>query len=319
LALLLIPRRIASAAASYSSKNISTTTSIARTGPSLCGLPRAHLDCGRYCCPAVCVLRASLATCHISRRILTHHSQRFVLPRLADSYAKRQALVAHQRGLIEHLAESSKALKDAQQTHFSGLPRRNPYDEDTKFASSTTLTSLKDAASGNITSAPNLSIARCTILEYTEKHRHGPTSQEWLEHLSGAQPDLLGDEERRLALIDVLTHAPCFHQDVQEGQEPRWIYTPPTPPDAPAIVTQLNELKTELLPPSTPEGTEIGKGRYKGMLQALVDLTGYLTAQTYSFGTYGRPAYGAGDARLSPAAEEVRREIRALKGLALNR
>ena len=62
------------------------------------------------------------------------------------------------------------------------------------------------------------------------------------------------------------------------------------------------------------------------LLESLADLTGYITTQTYSFAasSFGIPsAFGTGASStttlLPPQHEEIRKEIRALKGLVLNR
>jgi hypothetical protein len=61
-------------------------------------------------------------------------------------------------------------------------------------------------------------------------------------------------------------------------------------------------------------------GRFQHTLQAFADFTGELTAQVYALPSYAvnRPMFG-GETKLPPEADEVRREIRALKGLVLNR
>ena len=68
--------------------------------------------------------------------------------------------------------------------------------------------------------------------------------------------------------------------------------------------------------PATPPSTQ---PKYQHTFQALSDLTGYITTQTYALPTgFRAPGIGFG-APLTPEEEEVRRDIRALKGLVLNR
>jgi hypothetical protein len=60
------------------------------------------------------------------------------------------------------------------------------------------------------------------------------------------------------------------------------------------------------------------------MLQTLTDLTGYLTTQTYILPTgglsgYGGAGYTTGSTLATHQQEEIRKEIRALKGLVLSR
>ena len=56
-------------------------------------------------------------------------------------------------------------------------------------------------------------------------------------------------------------------------------------------------------------------------MQALSDLTGYISSQVYLpyRGFSGVGGFSGSSSLLSPAEEELRREIRALKGLVLNR
>lgn len=62
-----------------------------------------------------------------------------------------------------------------------------------------------------------------------------------------------------------------------------------------------------------------GQSPAQRALQAMSDLTGYISTQVYV--PYRPPVNGAYQYghQLGPAEEEFRREIRALKGLALNR
>jgi len=60
------------------------------------------------------------------------------------------------------------------------------------------------------------------------------------------------------------------------------------------------------------------------MLQTLTDLTGYLTTQTYilpsgGFSGYGVTGYTTTSTLATPQQEELRKEIRAMKGLVLSR
>jgi hypothetical protein len=53
-------------------------------------------------------------------------------------------------------------------------------------------------------------------------------------------------------------------------------------------------------------------------LQTLADFTGYIATQTYSFGVHMR-GIGGSPVTNNTEVDEIRREIRALKGLVLNR
>jgi len=66
------------------------------------------------------------------------------------------------------------------------------------------------------------------------------------------------------------------------------------------------------------------KPKYQHMLQTLTDLTGYLTTQIYTLPSggisgYGVTGYTTTSTLASPQQEELRKEIRAMKGLVLSR
>jgi hypothetical protein len=59
---------------------------------------------------------------------------------------------------------------------------------------------------------------------------------------------------------------------------------------------------------------------FQRTLEATVDLTGYLTTETYAISNRTMHLPGIPyQTEMSPQEEEVRKEIRALKGLVLNR
>lgn len=100
-----------------------------------------------------------------------------------------------------------------------------------------------------------------------------------------------------------------------EDQKPtRWTYEPPKPQDPPPLLGSLVKLSSAF--PKTPR-----QSPYQHTLQTLADFTGYITTQIYlpyrtQTSSMGFPGAGS---TLSPPEEEFRREIRALKGLVLNR
>ena len=58
---------------------------------------------------------------------------------------------------------------------------------------------------------------------------------------------------------------------------------------------------------------------FQRTLQTLGDFTGYLSSQVYAPFRPNGPQYGLGSSGLGPVEEDMRKEIRALKGLVLNR
>ena len=114
---------------------------------------------------------------------------------------------------------------------------------------------------------------------------------------------------------------------------PTWAYAPPDSASPTQYLASLNSF-SKSLPPNTElfSMKETGTGgtkqnwkpKYQHMLQTLTDLTGYLTTQTYvlpssGFSGYGVTGYTTTSTLAIPQQEELRKEIRALKGLVLNR
>jgi hypothetical protein len=83
------------------------------------------------------------------------------------------------------------------------------------------------------------------------------------------------------------------------------------------------------LPPSTPSSDSpqtISSKSYQGTLQSLRDLTAFITTRTYSLlsnGTLSTRLRGVGPGMVGAAQdskeEDIKKEIRALKSLVLNR
>ena len=87
-----------------------------------------------------------------------------------------------------------------------------------------------------------------------------------------------------------------------------WKYKSPAPLPTPPLLDALSTLR-DALPEPAPQPSP-----YQKTLQTLSDFTGYIASQTYTVPF----KYGI-TTSLTPEEEELRREIRALKGLVLNR
>ncbi|KAI6105907.1 hypothetical protein F5141DRAFT_1196802 [Pisolithus sp. B1] len=164
-----------------------------------------------------------------------------------------------------------------------------------------------------------------------------------MEHEGGAR--------RQTRLWKFLTTCPLLHrhrhhraraqakkEDVSAPTHPShllWKYTPATPP-APPILASLSKLRSALpRKPQSRSGTStvlpmpasqlsLLPSPYQRTLQVLSDFTGYITTQTYSLGMLSSTApssiiRGTVAAGGSVQEDEIRRDIRALKGLVLNR
>jgi len=119
-------------------------------------------------------------------------------------------------------------------------------------------------------------------------------------------------------LWETLNTCPLFSRKEDEtgkNEMIRWTYNPPNPPEPTQLQKSLDDLSASL-PKSRPQGP-----KYQHAMQALSDLTGYISSQVYLpyRGFSGVGGFSGSSSLLSPAEEELRREIRALKGLVLNR
>ena len=136
---------------------------------------------------------------------------------------------------------------------------------------------------------------------------------DWLP-LTLEEADLMQEK-----LWDTLTAAPVFKQSprssspVHDGEDVggvgRWQCVPTTPPADPPLLKSMAALRSSL-----PDDTGDRKSPFQYTFQSLSDFTGYISAQVYL------PYRPAGFPNATNTVEdEVRREIKALKGLVLNR
>ncbi|KAI6130323.1 hypothetical protein EDD16DRAFT_1515507 [Pisolithus croceorrhizus] len=160
-----------------------------------------------------------------------------------------------------------------------------------------------------------------------------------------------GGAQRQTRLWKFLTTCPLFTSSPPSSSESSseergvsvpshpsrllWKYTPATAP-APPVLASLSKLRSVLprkpqsrsgtssvLPMPAPQLSHV-PSPYQRTLQVLSDFTGYITTQTYSLGMLSSTApssiiRGTVAAGGSVQEDEIRREIRALKGLVLNR
>lgn len=101
-----------------------------------------------------------------------------------------------------------------------------------------------------------------------------------------------------------------------------WTYVPPPISPPPPMIVALDTLQAVLprhasVPPISKTET-VPLRPAQRTLQALADFTGYIATQTYSLGVHMR-GIGGSPVTNNTEVDEIRREIRALKGLVLNR
>ncbi|KII94972.1 hypothetical protein PLICRDRAFT_96791 [Plicaturopsis crispa FD-325 SS-3] len=237
--------------------------------------------------------------------------QRFLLPRITRSNQARISLKLHQKRLLESLTTSATSLKSAQADAFAALPRPNPRAEDPAYSDCKTLEEVV-ALRQKHEDVPidAIAVLRCAL------HGHdGINTEELFETLNSKLPDVT--PELQATLWETLSTHPCFTHT--QSQSPAadtliWRYAPPSPPEPTPLLQSLSSLRSSV---SSPRPTNTAA---QHTLSALSSLTGYITTQAYSLPLSTFPHSALSSSRnLGPQEEEVRREIRALKGLVLNR
>jgi hypothetical protein len=239
---------------------------------------------------------------------------------------------------MEKLNTSLHSLREKQRDAFTLLPTPEQSLEVVPFETCKTVDELLSASAAN-GSIPDVSLLRCALHDLTaDQEAPGATADQVFAHLESKLPSLSSEKgvekivrmisctlrhfvflsPNQKSLWETLNTSPAFRlSEAQESNGPKWTYSPPAPnpqpPSAP-LIASLQALKSAI-PPPTHERP------FQHALQSLIDLTGYLTTQTYSFGGYRSSSlgFGSSSATLNPQEEDIRREIRALKGLVLNR
>ena len=116
-------------------------------------------------------------------------------------------------------------------------------------------------------------------------------------------------------LWETLSTSPFFEKTETDEAE-IWSFKPPTEQPPPPLMSSLSKLR-DTLPGPRPQINGL-----QGLSETLSELTEYAASQVYRVPAYmSNYRYTASGltSTLSPDEEEIRREIRSLKGLVLNR
>ncbi|KAJ7930054.1 hypothetical protein B0H13DRAFT_2310088 [Mycena leptocephala] len=233
---------------------------------------------------------------------------------------------SHQLSLIQKLNVSLAALKKAQSEAAAVLPKPEPHKEPSAFAACTSIDAVLEQAKKQnieISAVSEISLLRCTISDFRKgSESRNPRTEEVFQVLEGKIPWLVSQEgapfEQRL--WEILSTCPLFVPNTSplpdsapsaDGQDIYWGYAPSVPPPPTALVQSLSALSASIPKPSAEKHSP-----FQHALQSMTDFTGYISSQMYA--PYLGARFGPG-ASMSPAEEDVRKEIRALKGLVLNR
>ncbi|KAL5508475.1 hypothetical protein ACEPAH_6094 [Sanghuangporus vaninii] len=251
--------------------------------------------------------------------VLIYIYYRFLLPRITHSALARRSLKQHQVSLLKRLNTSLAELKASQAETHAVLPAPSVSYEPKEFAELHNLEKFGIERDAPI-EVPEFTLLRCTIEGLLAEDKKA-TKEELFALLEERFSWLKTDEGLTYenSLWETLTTNPCFSES-DENNRLVWTYTAPTPPDPTPLLTSLTSLKSSF-PPARTEPSAIQR-----TLDTLADFTGYITTQTYQLAAgsmrlhagHGYPTFGA-PSQLTPQQEEVKKEIRALKGLVLNR
>ncbi|KAA1466602.1 hypothetical protein DENSPDRAFT_831461 [Dentipellis sp. KUC8613] len=238
---------------------------------------------------------------------------RFILPRLVKTASARHSIRSHQSDLLSKLTTSLQGLKETQAETFSVLPAPSPMREAVEYAKCQTLDDIL-STSKESHDVPALSVLRCALADSAAQDQQ-PTTEELFNVLYAKFPWIESDTDYQDNLWATLTtHTVFSKNEDEESGLVRWSFVPPPEPETPPLISSLRSLKG-----SFPTELDDSNTRFQHTLQTLIDFTGYLTTQTYQLSSSAFRASGFGSTALGPEEENIRREIRALKGLVLNR
>ncbi|KAF7355535.1 hypothetical protein MSAN_01470600 [Mycena sanguinolenta] len=253
---------------------------------------------------------------------------RVLLPRVISTFMARGLLKSHQLSLIQKLNASLAALKQSQNEMAAVLPKPEPHKEPNALAACLSIDALLEQAKKlniEVSGVSEISLLRCAISDFRKgSESRNPTTEEVFQVLEGKIPWLVSEEgapfEQRL--WDTLSTCPLFASSTSPSPDSPpaptdrpeilyWGYNPPVPPTPTALAESLSALSA-----SMPKSSRDKHSAIQHALQSITDFTGYISSQMYAPYTPVGSRFGA---TLNPAEEEVRKEIRALKGLVLNR
>ncbi|KAF8529112.1 hypothetical protein BU17DRAFT_80297 [Hysterangium stoloniferum] len=242
--------------------------------------------------------------------ILIYH--RYLLPRVTRSLTARHNLKLHQIGLLSRFKIRLEAFKNTQQDTFDALPPPQPdvFPPDIK-----SLEGISVDADG-IPSQPLGTLLRAAFLgEPGQKYTVDELHTRLLRLFPALGDDNEGEFKR--AISRQLSRSGLFFK-IPEGELEHWTLNVDTNSKSIPVVSSTSIL--EALRSAIARGVEVGE-TYQHTFKSLTDFTAFLSKETFDL--YGnslgfRHAF-SGARNLSPAQEDVRREIRALKGLVLNR
>ncbi|KAJ7167461.1 hypothetical protein C8R46DRAFT_250404 [Mycena filopes] len=252
---------------------------------------------------------------------------RILLPRVTATFIARASLKSHHLSLIQKLNASLATLKESQAEVAAVLPKPEPHKEPFAFEACLSMDALLEQAkkqNTEISAVSEISLLRCAISDFRKgSEARNPRTEEVFRVMEGKIPWLVSDEgapfEQRL--WEALSTCPLFVSSTSpDSTTPPtddqallyWGYVPPEPLPPTALVQSLSALSASI-PKSSPEK----HSPLQHALQSMTDFTGYISSQMYA--PYLAGARFGPTSTMGPVEEDIRKEIRALKGLVLNR
>ncbi|ESK94489.1 hypothetical protein Moror_8147 [Moniliophthora roreri MCA 2997] len=252
--------------------------------------------------------------------------QRLLLPRIIRTSQARKSLKLHQLSLLKKLQSSATSLKAAQAETFPLLPRLDPHGEPSAYGDCHSLGDVLQVAEKTkleVRDLPQVTLLRSGIEEFRSRSELenviNPTTEELFRVLESRIPWLVSEDGIAFEhkLWDTLTTSPLFESSKPAAESDsihqpavHWAYRPPEPQPTPPLMASLDALSSNI----SQGRPTIQTSPAQRTLQSASELTGYISTQVYvpyrPFGT---------NPSSSPAEEEIRKEIKALKGLVLNR
>ncbi|KAI9467163.1 hypothetical protein BJY52DRAFT_1111800 [Lactarius psammicola] len=250
---------------------------------------------------------------------------RFLLPRLTQSALARRSLKAQQNNLLAKLTESLRDFQDEQKVAYVDLPRPDPWEEALDpWGQCKNLGDVVAAAQGEQQQScvvPHVTLLRCALADLAGQNKPSTADEIFQALFSTELPSLLNiDDAYQESLWKTLNDAPLFRptEPSSPSELPRWSYhvPDPVPQPTPPLLPALGKLQTSV----SRAVSERPAQRFQHTLEGFIDFTGYLTTKTYALASAMHRLPGTTLPSSMPIEEEeVRMEIKALKGLVLNR
>ncbi|KAI9508159.1 hypothetical protein F5148DRAFT_1149264 [Russula earlei] len=206
----------------------------------------------------------------------------------------------------------------AQKGAYVDLPHPDPWEEVVPWSGCKSLGDVAAAVERSGDHLPHVTLLRCTLTDLAAQKKPVTAENIFQMLLSTKASSILNIDDE--SLWKTVNGVPLFHVTANgpSSGSPHWSYHPPdtatwpTPPLLPALA-KLQDSVTHVVSARQTR-------RFQHALQALIDFTGYLTTKTYALASAMHRLPGTTPSSVTAIEEEeIRMDIKALKGLVLNR